>query len=505
MSESGSILLHQGDSSNSQEHWIAPEAYGSASTKGRPRIKQEPILGRDRRDRFGSEGRSLEYQSLDRREYVLSANELIAELVNMLSRLAPESASTKDSLRTLLEDERIHGTRERDANAPRSDYHYFKPGVKYVLIEDATSKHRTVMVKEYGFTQKEEPEWPILHERFLRPSAANQSTVELSKIRARAWSLYVECKPFEGEAPSVSDLKRSTSLRSLPCTPKLPDALPYQDASGNSVVLTSNIASTSTANNSPALFGQNAMGVYKDRAIMQMNKRVQVLKGNARLAAAKRSSVTDASIAELTQRRASTGSAQPCIPPKTFLTHWQLCRMLDQAREPVARSDITAEMRMKNREKVDAGLKGREQETAAGYCENCRLRYNDLSVVSSARSKSNGLTSSTFLPESTLNSPGIATISPASICSFRRYTVRQIALLRLTHFHSVKSITRRTPIVSCASTVLVNKKHLRKIRTSTMILATPLLNMMKRQTSWMDRKAHRYELQFVDDLISACR
>jgi len=307
----------------------------------------------------------------------------------MLSRLAPESASAKDSLHTLLEDERIHGTRERDANAPRPDYHYFKPGVKYILIEDATNRHRTVMVKEYGFTQKDGPDWPILHERFLRPSAANQATVDLDKIRARAWSLYVDRKSFEGEAPPVSDLKRSTSLRSLPCTPKLPDALPYQDASGNSVVLTSNIASTSTANNSPALFGQNAMGMFKDRALMQMNKRVQVLKGNAQLAAAKRSSVTDASIAELSQRRASTGNTQPCIPPKTFLSHWQLCRMLDQAREPVINSEITVEMRMRNREKVDAGLKGREQESAAGYCENCRLRYNDLSVVSSLRFQHN--------------------------------------------------------------------------------------------------------------------
>ena len=307
------------------------------------------------------------------------------ELVNMLSRLAPENASTKDSLRTLLEDERIHGTRERDANAPRPDFHYFKTGVKYILIEDATGKHRTVMVKEYASTPKDSPEWPVLHERFLRPSASSQSTVDLDKIRARAWALYVERKPFEGEAPPVSELKRSTSLRSLPCTPKLPDALPYQNASGNSVVLTSNIASTSTANCSPALFGQNAMGMYKDRALMQMNKRVQVLKGNARLAAAKRTSATDASIAELTQRRASTGTTRPIIPPKTFLSHWQLCRMLDQAREPVSSLDVTVEMRMKNREKVDAGLKGREQESAAGYCENCRLRYNDLSVVSCPR------------------------------------------------------------------------------------------------------------------------
>jgi regulatory subunit for Cdc7p protein kinase len=320
----------------------------------------------------------------------------------MLTRLAPVAAP-KDSLHTLLEDERIHGTRERDLNAPRPDYYYFKPGSKYLLIEDASNKHRTIMVKEYNFAPKDGAEWPILYEKFLRPSAANQSTIDPAKIRDRAWALYVEGVPFEGERPPRTELKRSTSLRALPTTPKLPEAMPYQNASGNSVVLTSNIASTSTAGNSPVMFGQNAMGMFKDRALSQMNKRVQVLKGNARLAAAKRSSTTEASIAELCSRRTTTANANssttatagetstssksttssaPSIPAKTFLSFTQLVGMLEQARLPVTDAGITAEMRIKNREKVENGLKGREQETAAGYCENCRVRYSDLSVVS---------------------------------------------------------------------------------------------------------------------------
>jgi regulatory subunit for Cdc7p protein kinase len=300
----------------------------------------------------------------------------------MLNLLAPVEVATNDSLHTLLEEERIHGTRERDVTAPRPDYYYFKPGSKYLLIEDATGRHRPIMMKECTMT-KDGPEWPTLYEKFLRPSSSNQSTIDPAKIRARAWSLYVERKPFEGEQPPNADLKRSTSLRALPSTPKLPEAIPYQNASGNSVVLTSNIASTSAANPSPAAYSQNGMGMYKDRALMQMNKRVQVLKGNARLAAAKRDSVTEASIAELNSRRASTGSTQaaPSIPPKTFLSYLQLVNMLEQARRPVREGNVSAEARKKNRAKVEAGLKGREQETAAGYCENCRLRYNDLSVV----------------------------------------------------------------------------------------------------------------------------
>ncbi|WWC70978.1 uncharacterized protein I206_104931 [Kwoniella pini CBS 10737] len=302
----------------------------------------------------------------------------VKKLADILSRISPVENSNKDSLSTLLEDEKINGTRERDLTAPRPDYYYFKPGSKYLLIEDATGKHRTIMVKEYAYSQKDGPEWPTLYDGFLRVSSSRQSDVPVGKIRERAWNLYVERKPFEGEQPP-QDLKRSTSLRAFPTTPKLPEAQPYHHASGNSVTLTSTIASTSTAG-TPVFGAFNALpglGANKDRAIMQLSKRVQVLKGNARLAAAKQEEPAQNMTSLLLNRRASMGQPQPV---KTFMTQDQLVKMLQQAREPIHETGITVQMRMRNREKVDMGLKGREQDTAAGYCENCRLRYTDLSV-----------------------------------------------------------------------------------------------------------------------------
>nr|XP_019045391.1 hypothetical protein I302_05780 [Kwoniella bestiolae CBS 10118]OCF24321.1 hypothetical protein I302_05780 [Kwoniella bestiolae CBS 10118] len=302
----------------------------------------------------------------------------VKKLADLLSRISPVENINNDSLSTLLEDEKINGTRERDLSAPRPDYYYFKPGNKYLLVEDATSKHRTVMVKEYTFNQKDGVEWPTLFDGFLRVSSSMQTNVPVEKIRERAWKLYVERTPFEGEQPP-HDLKRSTSLRAFPTTPKLPEAQPYHNASGNSVTLTSTIASTSTAG-TPAFGGFNGLpglGSNKDRAIMQMSKRVQVLKGNARLAAAKRDDSGCDSPSTLPSRRASMGY---CQPAKTFMTQDQVVKMLQQAREPVHETSVTVQMRMRNREKVDMGLKGRDQDTAAGYCENCRLRYTDLSV-----------------------------------------------------------------------------------------------------------------------------
>lgn len=283
--------------------------------------------------------------------------------------MSPVELAAADSLRTLLEDERLHGTRERDLSAPRPDHYYFKPGNKYTLIEDATGRHRPIMAKEYPPTGKDGSEWPVLYESFLRISATSITDTPVDKLRDRAWSLYVDHQPFEDERPP-GELRRTTSMRNITGTPSLPQPAPYQIASGNSVVITSNIASTSNANPSP-----NPLGMMKDRAMMKLDKRVQVLKGNARLAA-RRNQPND--IFAPPQRRASTGMP---LQQKTFITQDQVVKMLRQAREPFDEGQVSKEMRMANRDKV-YGQKGKDQDTAPGYCENCRLRYSDLSIVS---------------------------------------------------------------------------------------------------------------------------
>lgn len=314
-----------------------------------------------------------------------------SELTDMLDRLAPMGGLARStSLRTLLEDEKVHGTRERDASAPRPDFYYFKPGSKYLLVEDATGKHRTIMVKEYGYSMKEQPEFPVLYESFLRVPVTATSLVPTEDIRERAWALYVEQKPYKGERPPGGELRRSTSLRSIPGTPSLPEPLPYHNASGNSVVITSNIASTSNANFSPAYPGGiSPFAAGKDKSMFHLSKRIQVLKGNASrgIAGMRRqsnSSGTDEFAAPT--RRASTGQPEPTVPAKTFMTQEQVVRMLQQAREPAKPIPLTKAQRIANREKVDAGQKVKEQDSAPGYCENCRVRYSSLASVSTISS-----------------------------------------------------------------------------------------------------------------------
>lgn len=385
------------------------------------------------------------------------------ELGEMLSRLAPLATASNNSLSHLLEDERLHGTRERDLSAPRPDYYYFKPGSKYLLVEDATAKSRTIMVKEYHY-HSGNIEWPVIFSSFLKPHSGMMNTaVPVDKLRERAWALYVDREEYDGEQPPADQIKRSTSLRSLPETARLPTLQPYENASGNSVVLTSNIASTSAANGTPN--GQPmgpSLGMTKDRALMQMSKRVQVLKGNARLAAMSRKKEQENSDPLRSgglARRASTGTVGgklEGLSTKTFVPQDQLIRMLRLARDPCA-DEVTYEERVKNREKVDLGLKGRDQDTASGYCENCRLRYQDLSVVSviplappgSLCFRSDNLFLSTSLQRSTADSPKTTTTSKDWITCSRHYNDRPDRFVK-DSTHLAPPIMNRTLTVESA-------------------------------------------------------
>lgn len=281
----------------------------------------------------------------------------------MLSKLAPaqNTVSKADNLSAVLEDERLHGTRERDVNAPRADHYYFKTGNKFVLLEDATGKSRTIIAKEYESAEA----YPTLFQTYLRPTGV-VSTCSRMDVRARAWALFVNRTPHNGEQPPV-ELRRTVSAANLqsrwqaPYTPLVPEPVPYQNASGNSVVITDAIGSTSTANNTPAFHP-----ALSKTAIAQMSKRVQVLKNNVQ-----RNSQT---------RRASTSFTPPI---KQRVSQEQLVEMLRSQKARWTGPKPTKEERKANRHKVDNMPRAQQQDLAAGYCENCRVRFNTLAAVSS--------------------------------------------------------------------------------------------------------------------------
>lgn len=266
----------------------------------------------------------------------------------------------QQSLSQMLEKEKVHGTLEKDPLVGRDNFHYFSKNSVYILIEDATAEHRPIMVQEWvkPTPEDEKIDWPVLYGELEGRCPFNKIPFE-GDIRKRM-------KPNRHET-----LKRSVSLSHLnrrgpPVSPAPSGdsrgsysinrgASPYPLASGNSVSLTSNIASTTSAMGGPTGLGlippYGALGRKVHQAAGLGIGRPSSIASNAR---STNSNTNTPTISE--QARGSLVR--------------RMLGITDQNRNNLAgmrRSVSTA----------SAGNQLR-REKKPGYCENCRSKYDDF-------------------------------------------------------------------------------------------------------------------------------
>ncbi|KIJ39930.1 hypothetical protein M422DRAFT_32530 [Sphaerobolus stellatus SS14] len=96
----------------------------------------------------------------------------VAKLESVLNRLRPFDSTTwhgkneepSPALTELLENERIHGTLERDPRERRHDYAYFTKGSYFLLIEDIKSELAPIGIMEYpGPSREDKTPYPVLY------------------------------------------------------------------------------------------------------------------------------------------------------------------------------------------------------------------------------------------------------------------------------------------------------------------------------------------------------
>ena len=271
-------------------------------------------------------------------------------LSSLIESHSPTKAS-KPSLPTLLHQEKTSGvTTERDPQVLRPDFHYFPPTSRYVLSEDTTGEHRTILFREWAKPRKnEDPEWPVMYggadgrcaftktEHAVPMPKTRPAALANQALLRRAISgnqLYKRGAATLAPAAAVDDSGAGESGFLPPAPPAHTYYSTYQAASGNSVVITSNIASTTSAA-PPGAYGHMAGGPM-DKRIVDLNRRATVL---------------------------SSGAQGRLLP-------------LPRLRRTMS---------------VDTGLNARaaarEQLPKAGYCENCRLRFDDFKQVRLSRAK----------------------------------------------------------------------------------------------------------------------
>ena len=253
---------------------------------------------------------------------------------------ADANASRTLSLPSLLRDEQLFGTRERDPFVPRADTHYFSPKSCYVLVEDTLGEHRPIVVKEYTKPRKtEDPSWPVLWggiegrggfyhyegEPIVYPSKQRpRPTPRLNVLAVPSLRRTLSLDQFHKNSASTKTLDPAQNLK---IAGKADD---YIAASGNSQIITSNIAS-GTSTRSGALSQLGGKG-YVDKRLAVLSRKSIALNGKV------------------------GGVVQG---------------------------------KLKRTVSVDTGLNervppARDEPKKPGYCENCRNKYDDFREVSHA-------------------------------------------------------------------------------------------------------------------------
>ncbi|KAI0342039.1 hypothetical protein BDW22DRAFT_1484911 [Trametopsis cervina] len=286
------------------------------------------------------------------------------------------------SLTRLLENERIHGTTERDPTQKRHDFVYFSKNSYFVLVEDMRQELQTLIALEYPISKsrdgKERGSWPVLHchplargpfveydekenRRRERAERAEQEREEDLARRKAKLREQEKRRRAQEEAQKKGDLRRTVSMQNMRRRASMgetaleglidldddfegdPDSAAasgylasgnYVAASGNSVGITSTTGTTSTA-------GLSLRTLQLPRNIAgKLNRQV------------------------VTSRRLShvaptIGKENSMGPPTTIP---------DRPQRLLRKSRSTNTMRLPKR---DEGSK-------PGYCESCRLKFEDF-------------------------------------------------------------------------------------------------------------------------------
>lgn len=294
------------------------------------------------------------------------------------SRSYSTVSSSQRPLTRLLEVERLHGTTERDPSQRRHDFRYFSKGSFFVLVEDMRQDLATIHALEYPVTKSKDGSsrgaWPVLHchphsrgpfiefddkerrayEKATRAEDEREAREHEQRKREEA---SMRRRAQAEKAKNITDLRRCASMNNLRrreshgetthfnavepesvgsanASGYLASTSGYMAASGNSVGITSTTGTTST------------VGLRKNSlpSGLRAQERQQV--------------ITSRKVAMSVSLDTSgkPGSMGPPAMPSQFLR--------------------------KTKSTNSIRLPKRQEGAKPGYCESCRVKFEDFKTVS---------------------------------------------------------------------------------------------------------------------------
>lgn len=296
------------------------------------------------------------------------------------------SASTKQ-LSRLLESERLHGTTERDPTQRRHDYIYFSKGSYFVLVEDMRQELATIAALEYPVQKtrdgKERGSWPVLHchprargpfieynereerrrEKMDQADQEREEELVRRKAEVREEERRRRAKlQAQFQAQRHRDLRRAVSMQSLKRHVDEAEELVDLDAGFEGEVTGSAAASGYLASGAYVAASGNSVSITSATGTTSTT---DLAMRSMALPSSLREKIENQVITSRRLPNAGNHSGKENVmgPPLMIPEHPQ--RML-------RKSKSTTTMRLTKR---DEGSK-------PGYCECCRVKFDDFKQVS---------------------------------------------------------------------------------------------------------------------------
>lgn len=323
---------------------------------------------------------------LDRSEPVNRSTQSAATLA---STSVPAANAPAAALSYLLKAEKLNGTTERDPTQKRHDYVYFDKNSHFVLVEDMRQELATIIAVQYppkGRDGKEKT-YPVLHchplargpfvpydekeerRREKQDRAEKEREQELRRRKLRLMD-YERRRRAELEAKRQGELRRTQSMTSL------------------------RRRATYSGHGTEAFVDLDADYVDADRDVTESAAASGYLASNAYIAA----SGNSVGITSTTGTTSTSGFPFRTTQLPTSLREKLQHEVVTSRKVPVAMvrgkdntmgpppvPDRQRAMLRKSRSTNTMRLPKRDEASKPGYCESCRVKFQDFSEVSSLR------------------------------------------------------------------------------------------------------------------------
>lgn len=302
---------------------------------------------------------------------------------SVIKGLIGEAGSATDdkqqlNLSQMLEKEKLQGTVERDPLAARNDYHYFSRSSIFLLIEDSTAEHRPIMLQEWEKpapgTASDDVPWPMLHGElegrcpFTKYEFEGDPRKRTKPNRHETLRRSVSLNHMRMQQNRIASLSPAPSGDSRGGYGVVRGASPYPLASGNSVSIASGVASTTSTAMGSAVGSASGVGLLSPFGPLgrQINQ-----------------ASTSVGMGRPSALPTNIGGSRP-MQLSSRLSPFERVRSGEQTAGAWARRAVAGpsdhRSRIPNLRSISTPTAGEavQREKKPGYCENCRVKYEDF-------------------------------------------------------------------------------------------------------------------------------